>query len=115
MFKRLYKLIQQKTISYDVGVSDLDQHSEPIYENQPEWESVNSLKLIGDGELNIEGHDHDHITQSPTNELLIRFGHMSRIQSLAAEGVLPRHSEKCPILTYASCMYGKMTKKPWWY
>jgi hypothetical protein len=44
-----------------------------------------------------------------------RFGHMpmSRIQSLASEGVLPKRLSTCDIPVCAGCMYGKLTKQPW--
>jgi GAG-pre-integrase domain len=43
-----------------------------------------------------------------------RFGHMpmSRIQSLASGGILPRLS-KCDIPVCAGCMNGKLTKQLW--
>jgi GAG-pre-integrase domain len=44
-----------------------------------------------------------------------RFGHMpiSRIQSLASEGFLPKRLSKCDIAVCAGCMYGKLTRQPW--
>jgi hypothetical protein len=44
-----------------------------------------------------------------------RLGHISpkKIRLLAKQGVLPRHLSHCPIPICSSCMYGKMTRRPW--
>jgi hypothetical protein len=38
---------------------------------------------------------------------------MTRLQSLATEGALPRRLARCNVPICTSCMYGKLTKKPW--
>jgi GAG-pre-integrase domain len=45
----------------------------------------------------------------------VRFGHMlmSRIQSLASEGVLPRRLVDCKVPICPGCMYGKLTRQLW--
>jgi hypothetical protein len=40
---------------------------------------------------------------------------MARLQALALEGVLPKRLAKCNVLLCSSCMYGKLTKRPWRY
>jgi GAG-pre-integrase domain len=98
--------------------TDTNTSPEPIYESQQDWEQVQSVKHAGDGFVDIEGNDHEAGDQSSTRASLdwhIRFGHMpmSRLQAMASEGVLPQRLAKSQVPTCASCMYGKLTKRPW--
>jgi GAG-pre-integrase domain len=57
-------------------------------------------------------------TSQPEHALLLlhyKFGHapMKRLQRLAERGILPRQLAKCPIPICQSCIFGKMTRKPW--
>jgi hypothetical protein len=38
---------------------------------------------------------------------------MSRIQSMATEGVLPKRLSPCKTPVCAGCLYGKLTRQPW--
>ena len=52
-------------------------------------------------------------------EQLLRYhqkmGHMSfqKLQILAEQGAIPKHLAKCDIPVCSSCMYSKMSKRPW--
>jgi hypothetical protein len=81
---------------------------------------LNTIFHEGNGILKINGSDEVEGMTNPTSELLewhIRCGHMPmpRLQALALEGVIPRRLAKCKVPVCASCMYGKLTKRPWRY
>ena len=44
-----------------------------------------------------------------------RLGHISpkKMRLMAKEGILPKHLYKCKIPICSSCMFGKMTRRPW--
>lgn len=44
-----------------------------------------------------------------------RLGHISpkKIRLMAKEGILPKHLSRCNIPICSSCMFGKMTRRPW--
>ena len=44
-----------------------------------------------------------------------RLGHISpkKIRLMAQQGLIPTYLSRCPIPICSSCMYGKMTKRPW--
>ena len=55
---------------------------------------------------------------TPSEELLKyhqRMGHIpfTKLQILAKEGALPKYLSKCDIPICSSCMYAKMSKRPW--
>jgi GAG-pre-integrase domain len=93
---------------------------EEIYDPSTEWDDVSTVHHEGDGILSISGVDHTELagTSSTTlREWHMRFGHMPfpRLQLLAKEGILPLRLAKCQIPICASCMYGKLSRKPWRY
>ena len=63
----------------------------------------------------------DEENRQPGNEmaqLLMahhQYGHasMRKLQTMAAQGVLPKHLAKCRIPVCSACLYAKATRKPW--
>jgi Reverse transcriptase (RNA-dependent DNA polymerase)/GAG-pre-integrase domain len=69
--------------------------------------------------VNLEALDETYIDDSKPEDLLLlmhyRFGHipMKRLQRLAEKGVIPSKLARCSIPICQSCIYGKMTRRPW--
>jgi GAG-pre-integrase domain len=91
----------------------------PTYDEDFHY-SIKSFRHIGNEDMVIEGEDYEGrlSDQSPSTELMHwhqRFGHisMARLQRLASEGVLPTRLAKCAIPICPSCLFGKMTRRPW--
>ena len=66
----------------------------------------------------INNVDEDTSATTPLGELIRwhhRLGHLSfkKLQLLAMMNLIPRELSKCKAPKCATCMYGKMTKKPW--
>lgn len=62
--------------------------------------------------------DKEELAMDPSAEMLrwhARLSHipMSRIQQMAKEGALPARLAKCRVPMCQSCIYGKMTRRPW--
>ena len=67
---------------------------------------------------NIITDEEDHITETPTAELLrchYDMGHISfaKLQHMAKQRVLPHHLSKCAIPVCSVCQYAKATRRPW--
>ena len=67
---------------------------------------------------NIITDEEDHITKTPTAELLHRhydMGHISfaKLQQMAKQHVLPHHLSNCAIPVCSACQYAKATRRPW--
>jgi Reverse transcriptase (RNA-dependent DNA polymerase)/GAG-pre-integrase domain len=80
--------------------------------------------LLTDFDLNgpPQSNDHDSKMSSRSDNLSSemlkwhhRLSHISfkRIQRMSRRGQLPSYLSNCPIPTCQSCMYGKMTRRPW--
>ena len=67
---------------------------------------------------NIITDEEDHLTETPTAELLHRhydMGHISfaKLQQMAKQRVLPHHLSNCAIPVCSACQYAKATRRPW--
>jgi GAG-pre-integrase domain len=128
-FKHLYHLIKGKSVMYDAEINTKDElpnneakspHPDDIYEAQYDWDNVQNVKHHSSDTLLVNGTDTVTGRSNPSDELLdwhMRFRHMlmSRVQALAKEGIIPSRLAKCRVPVCASCMFGKLTKKPWRY
>jgi hypothetical protein len=82
-------------------------------------DKLNNYQHLGQEQVVIRGATSSSTKGiTPEEELMqwhVRFGHipMSRIQSLDAEGVLPKRLSICRVPICAGCMYGKLTRQPW--
>jgi GAG-pre-integrase domain len=129
-YKRLHKMVKDTTLMYDTLVEhrssipaindDLTKDVEEVYEPSKEWDDISAVRHEGDGVLTISGQDHAELDGTSSTALLewhMRFGHMPfpRLQLLAKEGILPKRLATCQIPICASCMYGKLSRKPWRY
>jgi Reverse transcriptase (RNA-dependent DNA polymerase) len=116
-FKNISKRI---AMTFDSEVKEEEIPTEDIYQQKSDWDKFVHVCHEGNGIMKISGSEDIEGADSPTGELLewhLRFGHMPmpRLQSLALEGVIPRRLAKCKVPVCASCMYGKLTKRPWRY
>jgi GAG-pre-integrase domain len=105
-------------LSYDSEVSESEGIRYEAYVDQNDWDKFEQVKHKGDGMLQVEGIANTKCSDTPTNKLLewhVRFSHMpfSRLQALEQTGVLSTCLSKCKIQVCASCMYGKLPRKPW--
>jgi hypothetical protein len=123
-----FKLIVDSTI-----ISDDKDDEEPAKKtgsDSTHWKSSNELVPCGFGiddtprkgksSTQAQTDSHEHPTKkNPTTELLKyhqRMGHIpfAKLQLMAKQGVLPKHLAKCKVPVCSSCLYAKMSKKPWW-
>jgi GAG-pre-integrase domain len=129
-YKHLCNLLQNTTVMYDAAV---EPHKSPtispietppiddgIYTPSSNWDDISTVNHEGDGVLSISGIDKFETASTSSAALLdwhMRFGHMpfQRLQSLAKVGILPKRLANCPVPLCASCMYGKLSRKPWRY
>jgi GAG-pre-integrase domain len=91
-----------------------------VYEPSCNWDDISAVHHEGNGVLSISGLDNVEVAGTASTALLewhMRFGHMpfSRLQLLAKTGILSRRLANCQIPICASCMYGKLSRKPWRY
>jgi hypothetical protein len=121
-FKSAAKLahITQLVLNGEIGSPkrDVKETNSSEYVDQ-EYDDFESFRNIGNEQVVIGGSTSTKIKGvSAEDELLqwnVRFGHipMSRLQSLASEGVLPVRLARCNVPVCAGCMYGKLTRQPW--
>jgi hypothetical protein len=118
-FVSMNKEVQRReTASSTVLPSVEESHSENEY-SDCDIDKFNNYQHLGQEQVVIRGSTSSSTEGvTPEEELMqwhVRFGHipMSRIQSLAEEGVLPKCLSKCRVPICAGCMYGKLTRQPW--
>lgn len=82
-------------------------------EGQKEWNTLPDIH-----HPNVVEQDKEELGMDPSAEMLrwhARLSHipMSRIQQMAKEGALPARLARCRVPMCQSCIYGKMTRRPW--
>lgn len=80
---------------------------------QKEWNTLPDIR-----HPNVVEQDNEELRADPSAEMLrwhARLSHipMSRIQQMAKEGALPSRLARCRVPMCQSCIYGKLTRRPW--
>jgi hypothetical protein len=124
-YNKTMKLANMTQVVMDSEIIEKNGDTEDVEdENSPEYtecdiDKFENFQHLGNEQVVIRGTtSRSHDSRSSEDELMqwhVRFGHMpmSRIQSLAKEGVLPRRLSSCKIPVCPGCMYGKLTRQPW--
>jgi GAG-pre-integrase domain len=117
-FVAFRNMLSNVSVCYDATIAENETMIDKQYDDRHVWDTLYNVNHEGDDVLGIEGVSKASIHTENSQELLewhIRLGHMpmSRLQKLAAEGVMPSRLAKCKIPICAGCMYGKMARKPW--
>jgi hypothetical protein len=111
---------KQVAMTFESEIKEQELPTEDLYQQQSDWDKFAHVCHKGNGIMKSSGSEEIKGMSNPTGELLewhLRFGHMPmpRLQALALEGVIPRCLAKCRVPVGASCMYGKLIKRPWRY
>jgi hypothetical protein len=108
--------VQDEECNEPSSIKNLDNHNE--YRNY-DMDKFDNFQHLSREQVVIRGSTSSEKPQMSVEEELmqwhIRFGHLSmtRIQSLASEGVLPKRLSTCKPPVCAGCLYGKLTRQPW--